>query len=208
VEGLKVLHQEALSDPKGKGKLLCDASKFESLETELATNPFTVYLSPTPSPADEVLKRHSLYLRHPLIKDSQLVSYDNGEVTFRTHPDTTVTLSAEAFVRRFFNHVKAPGFHRIRHTGLYSSYDIANRLPIAKQLLPEHRASETSSKKSGGSGNKCLWEAENWQDILGIRTGQDPRVCPKCGQKTMAYVGEVNPGYIPREGVPGVEDSS
>ncbi|MCP4676939.1 MAG: hypothetical protein GY854_15760, partial [Deltaproteobacteria bacterium] len=59
------------------------------------------------------------------ISNHRLIEIENGRVTFsyrdyKNDVETTMTLTAVEFLRRFLLHVLPGGFTRIRHYGLYT----------------------------------------------------------------------------------------
>jgi hypothetical protein len=86
---------------------------------------------------EAVLAYLSRYTHRVAIANSGLIALDERGVTFRwqdywvkAKPDRpwqkTMTLSADAFMRRFLLHVLPAGFHRIRHFGLIANHWHAN----------------------------------------------------------------------------------
>ncbi len=67
-----------------------------------------------------------------------------------------MTLTSDEFIRRFLLHVLPPGFHRIRHYGLFANGGRAENLALARRLLqipppqdepdPATEADETPSR--------------------------------------------------------------
>src|SRR5260370_40605599 len=57
-----------------------------------------------------------------------------------------MTLATGEFIRRFLIHVLPPGFHRIRHYGLFASGTRADNIARARQLLavPQSEAADTN----------------------------------------------------------------
>jgi hypothetical protein len=77
------------------------------------------------------------------IANSRLISFDRAGVTFKWKDyrakgrdrQKIMTLSADEFIRRFLLHVLPPGFHRIRHYGLFANGSRAENLARARELL-------------------------------------------------------------------------
>lgn len=154
---------------------------------EIKGERWPVYLSKRSNDVEEVLTKQATYIHKPAITDRQLVSYEGGEVTFRTGEKETITLKGIDFVKRFITHILAGSFHRTRHTGLYSSYDVGHRLPIAKRQLPKESKEPLSKKKS-------IWDCETWEEVYVVLWDKDPRLCPICkklGMKLQKVVDKV-----------------
>jgi hypothetical protein len=94
-----------------------------------------VYTKPPPellpkgAGPEAVLAYLARYTHRVAISNSRLIALDERGVTFR-YKDyrrdgparySTMTLSADEFIRRFLLHVLPKGFHRIRHYGLLAS---------------------------------------------------------------------------------------
>jgi hypothetical protein len=85
-----------------------------------------------------LVKYLARYVYGVAIRDERLVSDANGEVTFRTRGQRTVTMEGPEFVRRFLQHVLPVRFVKVRNYGLYAPVNVARRLHIAHRLLSEH----------------------------------------------------------------------
>jgi len=90
-----------------------------------------------------VLAYLARYTHRVAIANSRLISLDERGVTFR-YKDyrrngqaryRAMTLSADAFIRRFLLHVLPKGFHRIRHYGLLASAGCKANIARARQLM-------------------------------------------------------------------------
>jgi len=51
---------------------------------------------------------------------------------------SALTLATDEFIRRFLIHVLPPGFHRIRHYGLFANHLRVKLLQRLRQLLSDH----------------------------------------------------------------------
>src|SRR5947209_10766701 len=89
-----------------------------------------------------VLAYLSRYTHRVAIANSRLLALDERGVSFR-YKDyrrngparyRTMTLSADAFIRRFLLHVLPKGFHRIRHYGLLASAGCKANIARARKL--------------------------------------------------------------------------
>ena len=103
------------------------------------------------------------------ISNNRILKLEDGQVTYRyTVSDTGktghCTMAAEAFIRRFLQHVLPKGFIKVRYYGFFSSGN-RHRLHLARKLL-----------------NFC--KSARAADIDETNTApaaQDLR-CPKCGR--------------------------
>jgi hypothetical protein len=75
------------------------------------------------------------------ISNHRLVSFQNGQVTFRWRDSAhhnqqkLRTLPVDKFLRRFLLHILPQGFVRIRHFGFLANRRRATTLPLCFQLL-------------------------------------------------------------------------
>ena len=91
----------------------------------------------------QVLDDVGRYTHRVAISNERLLTIDDGHVTFRytdyrangADRQTTMTLEARAFIRRFLLHVLPRGFHRIRYDGLFGNRHRAARVAQCRRLL-------------------------------------------------------------------------
>ncbi len=92
---------------------------------------------------EAVLAYLSRYTHRVAISNSRLIACDERGVTFkwkdyRAKPRDrykTMTLAIDEFIRRFLIHVLPPGFHRIRHYGLFANHSRVKQLQRLRELL-------------------------------------------------------------------------
>lgn len=106
------------------------------------------------------------------IGNHRIVSIDNGKVRFkwkdyRTLKNGEIELEANEFLRRFSQHILPSGFPRIRHYGMLSSRNKADRLEMARSEL--------------GAASPAPKEKQTWQQLAKERLGFDVATCPACG---------------------------
>ncbi|MGB5454903.1 MAG: IS91 family transposase [Gammaproteobacteria bacterium] len=124
-----------------------------------------------------VLAYLSRYSHRVAIANSRLLSMDEHGITFKwkdyrrnkAKRYTTMTLSADEFIRRFLIHVLPRGFHRIRHYGLMANTHRKDSLAHARKLL---RVNEAELPAPQATTDKQQRE-EQQQDVT--------YVCPDCG---------------------------
>ena len=95
-----------------------------------------------------VLAYLSRYTHRVAIANSRLLSMDESGITFKwknyrckkAKRYTSMTLTADEFIRRFLIHVLPGGFHRLRHYGFIANANRKNNLACARRLL---RVNET-----------------------------------------------------------------
>jgi hypothetical protein len=126
------------------------------------------------APGLAVLAYLSRYTHRVAIANSRLLALDDNAVTF-TWKDYRIegadrykvmTLAPNEFIRRFLIHVLPPGFHRIRHYGLFAKTAGVDNIARARQLLglQKSHAEPTDAEQSDGSGTPSF-----------------PQPCPCCG---------------------------
>jgi len=145
---------------------------FKRLFRALHRKKWVVYCKPPFDGTRQVFAYLGRYTHRVAISDHRIVSIRDDEVTFRTKNGGQVTLTAEEFIRRFLLHVLPPGFHKIRHFGLYSSAHVHNKLPIAAALLGQPRPDEPEPDASSNE--------PELEDVVLDLTGEDLRRCPCC----------------------------
>jgi hypothetical protein len=149
------LFLDRLAAAHGAGRLafhgdlapLADPSAFAAHLAPLRRSEWVVYAKrPFAGPA-AVLAYLSRYTHRVAIANRRLLALDERGVTFRWKDYRararapggawikTMTLSADAFIRRFLLHVLPDGFHRIRHYGLFASGTRAVNIARIRSLL-------------------------------------------------------------------------
>jgi hypothetical protein len=88
---------------------------------------------------ETALKYLAPYVFRVALSNKRILKTENGQVTFRyqdgkTRRQRTCTLSAEAFIHRFLQHVLPKGFVKVRYYGLLAPGN-RKRLAQAKRLL-------------------------------------------------------------------------
>jgi len=127
----------------GGQQTLKEKKPFMALMKSLSQIEWVVYAKrPFAGPA-AVLAYLSRYTHRVAIANSRLLSMDEEGITFRwknyrikgAKRYTSMTLTADEFIRRFLIHVLPSGFHRIRHYGLIANANRKDNLNRARQLL-------------------------------------------------------------------------
>ncbi len=110
--------------------------------------------TPTHCPAVVCIANHE---RGVAISNRRLIALDDNTVTFNYKDyrakdgdrHKTMALPIAEFIRRFLTHVLPPGFHRIRHYGLFANGGRAENLARARHLLampaPDRTASDSQT---------------------------------------------------------------
>lgn len=127
----------------GELEPLADVAAFIDYLRPLRQIEWVVYAKRPFSGPEAVLAYLSLYTHRVAISNSRLLGYDGDSVTFKwkdyrapgRYRHKTMTLEAPEFIRRFLIHVLPPGFHRIRHFGLFANHQRQRQLRTLRQLL-------------------------------------------------------------------------
>jgi Putative transposase/Transposase zinc-binding domain len=116
---------------------------------------------------EHALRYLGCYTHRVAISNHRLVSFANGQVTFRWRDSAhhnkkrVMTLHVNEFLRRFLLHVLPPGFVRIRHFGFLSTRKRSTLLPLCFRLLgatavvPEKPATNTGQQSRPGVTWSC-----------------------------------------------------
>jgi len=180
-KGLWKLFENKGFEFSDKSCRLAHTGYFRNVMDKATDSKWEVHKSLRNSGIEDVLRKQLPYLQRPPIKDSQLVSYTGNMVTFKTHKDSTVTVTAEDFIRRFIQHILPRKFNSTRNYGLYASAIAKGKLIKAKEFTKDLHPSTDKDSPS-------LWNADTWQDVMMVTSGQDPNKCPQCGKSTMVFI--------------------
>jgi hypothetical protein len=125
-----------------------------------------VYSKPPFGGPEYVLQYLGRYTHRVAISNHRLVSFHDGQVTFRWRDSADhnrqklMTLSRDEFLRRFLLHLLPKGFVRIRHFGFLANRRRATLLPLCFAAL---HAVPPQAEGSSTAPTQPLWR------------------CPKCG---------------------------
>src|SRR5229473_278797 len=162
--------QRAFHDGKlnfhGDLKLLAQPKTFAAWLRPLFRKDWVVYSKRPFGGPEHVLRYLGRYTHRVAISNHRLVSFANGQVTFRwrdsahNNEQKLLSLSVDEFLRRFLLHLLPKGFVRIRNFGFLANRKRATTLPLCFQLLS---AAPQTDQEVSTSGPSDLWS------------------CPKCG---------------------------
>jgi len=122
---------------------LVDSRDFANYLAPLRRIDWVVYAKRPFAGPEAVLAYLSRYTHRVAISNSRLLSCDQRSVTFKWKDYRaksrdrykTMTLAIDEFIRRFLIHVLPPGFHRIRHYGLFANHSRVKQLQRLRELL-------------------------------------------------------------------------
>jgi len=145
---------------------------------------WVVYCKPTVQGADKVLNYLGRYVHRVAIANSRILSIDNGKVIFRykdskSHRSKTMTLKAEEFIRRFFQHVLPTGVHKIRYYGLWS---------------PANRECLYKIKELHSNGDTAQHSEPQEDDISNSdeSPSTERQKCPHCKIGTLVWIARIS----------------
>ncbi len=164
---------------------LHDTSAFEHVIATLRDTDWYVDVRPPFAGPAAVLAYLSRYTHRVAISNSRLIDFDEHRVTFKwkdyrakeENRYKTLSLETPEFIRRFLIHVLPPGFHRIRHYGLFANGQRAENLAKARALL-------SVPPTQGVNDNADDPTPPHWL------------LCPVCGA-TMHVIEFFEPGHAP-----------
>jgi Putative transposase/Transposase zinc-binding domain len=139
---------------------------------------WVVYSQPPSAGAAVVLKYLARYTYRVALSNSRLLHVSDSEVTFRYKDyrqhgkSKAMTLTLEAFARRFLQHILPRGFVRVRHYGLLANRGRDEKLQRCRRLL---WLATIQPQVQGGIPQPRQEQPEQ-------------RTCPRCGQGKMEVV--------------------
>jgi len=141
VAGLKSAFQRGRLHLSGELAQLGQPKLFAGWLRSLFQKDWVVYAKPPFGGPEYVLQYLARYTHRVAISNHRLVSFTDGQVTFRwrdsAHHNASklMTLSLDEFLRRFLLHLLPKSFVRIRHFGLLANRHRAHLLPLCLAAL-------------------------------------------------------------------------
>jgi hypothetical protein len=170
VDALKQAFRDGQLCFQGDLKLLAQPKTFATWLRPLYRQDWVVYLKRPFGGPEYVLQYLGRYTHRVAISNHRLVSFADGQVTFRWRDSThnneqkLLSLSLDEFLCRFLLHILPQGFVRIRNFGFLANRKRATLLPLCFQLL----------------GSAQQPQAEQ-QHVSSTEDCPDLWRCPKCG---------------------------
>jgi hypothetical protein len=180
----------------GDLKVLEDPGWFEEHLRPLKKTEWIVYAKQPFAGPQTVLTYLSRYTHRIAISNRRLVHFSERGVTFR-YKDyrngktrwTSMTLSADEFIRRFLRHVLPKGFHRIRHYGLLANAQRNDHLDRARSLLrvaDETGAANSEHDSHTHQKNRCAFTCPHCGEPLIISDILPPQHAPRAPPQSIA----------------------
>src|SRR3984893_6462564 len=138
-EALKRAFRDGKLNFHGDLKLLAQPKTFAAWLRPLFRNDWVVYSQRPFGGPEHVLRYLGRYTHRVAISNHRLVSFADGEVTFRwrdsahSNEQKLMTLALDEFLRRFLLHLLPEGFVRIRNFGFLANRRRATTLPLCFQ---------------------------------------------------------------------------
>ena len=141
----------------GRHAPLTHARAFAAYLAPLRNVEWVVYAKRPFGGPEAVLAYLARYTHRVAISNSRLIALDDNGVTFKWKDYRVegrdrykvMTLATHEFIRRFLSHVLPPGFHRIRHYGLFANTSRAHNIARSRELLavpkPKSNASDSAA---------------------------------------------------------------
>jgi len=171
----------------GKIKHLEEEVNFQKLLDDLYAKDWVVFSKPSLKNPKFVIDYLGRYTNKIAISNHRIIKMENGKVTFkyRDYSDNNktklMTLDVFEFIRRFLLHVLPKRFVRIRYYGILGNRYRKQNLKWCRYLLKVTMKDEQTSTN------------ESWQELLFRLTGENPNICPECGQGKMILKQEIRP---------------
>lgn len=147
VAGLRGAYAQGDLQLHGRFAPLRRESDFKTFVRSLYRTKWVVEVRPPFGGAGKALEYLSRYTHRVAISNQRLVSFEQGQVTFRWRDSAhgarqrLMTLDLDEFLRRFLLHVLPAGFHRIRYWGFLANSKRGKLLPLCRRLIARVRPS-------------------------------------------------------------------
>jgi hypothetical protein len=181
---LKRAHERGQLLFHGNLRPLADRAVLEQLIDQSVQKEWVVYAKPPFGGPAQVLKYLARYTHRVAIANGRLLRLEDGKVTFRWKDyahgsrQSTMTLDATEFIRRFLLHVLPSGFVRIRYYGFLANRFRAENLARCRKLLSLRLSAEDPTPQSR-------------ETVDAPSAEKDVARCPLCKQGHMRIVEEL-----------------
>ena len=149
VDGLRKAFAKGELRFHGRFAPLNRSRDFKALVRTLYRTNWVVEVRPPFRGAGQALQYLSHYTHRVAISNQRLVSFEQGQVTFRWRDSAhgnqqrLMTLDLDEFLRRFLLHVLPSGFQRIRYYGFLTNSKRGALLPLCRRLIARVNPSRT-----------------------------------------------------------------
>ena len=155
IDGLNKAFAQGDLSFHGRFAPLNQPRNFKAFVRTLYCHKWVVEVRPPFGGAGKALEYLSRYTHRVAISNQRLVSFEQGQVTFRWRDSAhgnqqrLLTLALYEFLRRFLLHVLPSGFHRIRYFGFLTNSQRGHLLPLCRRLIARVNPSRTISDGDG-----------------------------------------------------------
>jgi len=165
---------------QGKLDRLPDKISVEQLLATVTARKWRVWAKPPFGGVEKLFEYLSRYTYRVAITNDRIVSYEDGQVTFRYrdyhygNEEKLYTLEGQEFLRRFLMHVPPKGFRRIRSFGFLGNRGRKKNLEQARQLIgqAQHEAPSPERLQPRRLCPACY---------AAVRNGRKPHFAPAPG---------------------------
>ena len=179
LQGLERAYEQDKLSFQGACVLLAESTAFKRLLKSVRAREWWVYAKPPFGGPAQVLAYLGRYTHRVAISNHRLLSLQHDKVTFSWRDNrhgqlrSTMTLSAEEFMRRFLLHVLPRGFQRLRQFGLLANRR-RNELARCRQLL-------------GATAQTVESLSQDYLSLYQTVTGTSLQQCPACRTGIMKF---------------------
>jgi hypothetical protein len=144
---------------------------FRSFLRSLFRQDWVVYAKPPFGGPQHVLHYLARYTHRVAISNHRLVSFTDGQVTFRWKDYTNgskqklMTVTADEFLRRFLLHVLPHGFVRIRFFGFLANRRRKSLFPLCRQLL-QMRPPNSPASFQPKACSRAVWQCPHCGELM------------------------------------------
>ena len=182
----------------GKLASLANPRDFEQLLNQAVRHDWVVYAKRPFGGPRQVLKYLARYTHRVAISNRRLLRFENGQVTFswkdyaHGNQQSTMTLAATEFMRRFLLHVLPTSFVKIRYYGFMANRGRKANIALARTLLgqspPAEAEPETEAKLPLDEAHPtAIPDAEPTKDTIPPERGK----CPVCEEGRMRIIARI-----------------
>ena len=157
----KMLHALGTLQQKGAFPEL-PVETYAARMAAVSVMPWVVYAKKPFRHSSHVVAYLARYTHRVGIANSRIQDVTGDRVTFATKNGRTATVHPVEFLHRLLQHVLPPGFHKIRHAGLYGSVQAGGLLERARAIV-----------------GTCKKRRKEPSDLE--RLERESRICPVCG---------------------------
>jgi len=139
----KEAYQNDILQFPGRLETISDPYSFNRFCNSLYNQNWYIYAKPPFSGPDTVIRYFSRYTHRVAISNNRLINIDNDSITFwyKDYKDNaktkTLSLSADAFIKRFLWHILPRGFRKIRYYGILAPGLRVESLALVRDLISQ-----------------------------------------------------------------------